>query len=235
MSVSSVIDKVQKLLALSKSSNPNEAAAAAAAANRLIDQYRLQEVDFSTGSSESDPMAEDESYIYESGKITQWKAMLIGVLTTHYGVAFFNDTHYPEGRKVSRFKLIGRSSDIQITRYMFAWLTLECQRLADSQAKGLGRVFVASYCEGFVTGVHAQLKASREEAKKEATSNAIVKLDARLQESKDHMYSTHKLRTVKQASYRKQDALAFSAGQQQGSNIHLGKAMGGSQVKLLGS
>lgn len=36
-----IIDKVRKLLALSKSDNANEAAVAAAKANDLIDQYRL--------------------------------------------------------------------------------------------------------------------------------------------------------------------------------------------------
>jgi hypothetical protein len=231
--LSSVIEKVQKLLALSNSSNPNEAAAAAAKANQLIDQYRLSAEDFATG--EFDPLTEDSDYIYQTGKVTPWKSILISVLTTHYGVAYFNDTAYPEGRKISRFKLVGRTSDIQIARYMFAWLTMECQRLADSQAKGLGRVFVASYCEGFVRGVAEQLKASRQEVQKEASSSAIVKLDERLKESEKFMYAGRKLRTTRTTSQRRQDPLAFNAGKQQGQNIHLGQSLGTSKPKLLGN
>lgn len=45
MSMSPIIEKVQKLLSLSKSSNAHEAAAATAAANKLIDQHRLTMAD----------------------------------------------------------------------------------------------------------------------------------------------------------------------------------------------
>lgn len=233
--LSSVIERVQKLLALSKSSNPNEAANAAAAANKLIDQYRLSEADITTEQGETDPLVEDDGYIYETGKITPWKAALVRTLAAHYGVAHYNDNHYPEGRKVSRYKLIGRTSDIQIVRYMFTWLSMECQRLADANAKGLGRVFVASYCEGFVNGIAIQLRASRQEVKQTASSAAIIKLDARLQESQNFMYSQHNLKKSKSYSFSQRDSLAYSAGQQKGQSIHLGAALGGSKTKLLGS
>ena len=234
--LTSVIERVQKLLALSKSSNANEAANAAAAANKLIDQYRLSEADITTEQGETDPMVEDDGYIYETGKVTPWKASLVRTLAAHYGVAHYNDTAYPEGRKVSRFKLIGRTSDIQIVRYMFTWLSMECQRLADANAKGLGRVFVASYCEGFVNGIAIQLRASRQEVKQTASSSAIIKLDARLQESQSFMYGKHtNLRKTTSYSHSQRDGLAFAAGQQKGQSIHLGAALGGSKTKLLGS
>lgn len=234
--ISSVITKVQKLLALSNSSNANEAANAAAKANKLIDEYRLSESDISIESGESDPMVEDDSPIYETGRVTPWKNILIHVLTTHYGVANYIDAYYPEGRKVSQFKLVGRSSDIQIVRYMFAWLTTECQRLANLQVKGLGRVAVASYCEGFVSGISTQLRTSRQEVQKVATSEAIIKLDARLQESKGFMYNKYPdMKRVKQRSHSQIDSSAFSAGHQQGKAIHLGSSLGASKVKLLGN
>lgn len=234
--ISSVIAKVQKLLALSNSSNANEAANAASAANKLIDEYRLSTADITTDQHESDPMVEDDSYIYETGRIVQWKQTLINVLADHYGVANYNNTYFPEGRKVSRFKLLGRLSDIQIVRYMFTWLNSECQRLADYQVKGQGRVVVASYCVGFVYGIETQLKASRKEVQQTATSSAIIKLDARLQESLDFLYAKHtNLKTVKSKSQSQLDYNAFMSGQQQGQRIHLGSALGTSKVKLLGN
>lgn len=229
-----IILKVQKLLELSKSSNVHESSAATGAANKLIDQYRLSAIDIATDSGESDPTVEDDSYIYETGRVIPWKNVLIHVLTTHYGVANYNDVYFPEGRKVSRFKLVGRSSDIQIVRYMFTWLTAECHRLANLQVKGQGRITVASYCEGFVTGISLQLRASRKEVQQTATSSAIIKLDDRLQESKDFMYN--KYTDMKKVNYQTKsrlDTQAFAAGQQQGKNIHLGSALGGSKTKLL--
>jgi hypothetical protein len=232
--ISSVIEKVQKLLALAQSSSANEAANAAAAANKLIDQYRLSEHDIAVEHSESDPIIEDDSYLYETGRVTPWKNTLIHVLTTHYGVAHYIDAHFPEGRKVSRFKLVGRTSDIHIVRYMFAWLISECQRLANSQVKGQGRVVVASYCDGFVTGLASQLQVSRKEAQQNVSSEAIIKLDSRLQESRNFMYQKYSdMKKVKAKSQAQRDLGAFVAGQQQGKNIHLGSALGGSKTKLL--
>jgi hypothetical protein len=232
--ISSVISKVQKLLALSNSSNANEAANAAAAANKLIDEYRLSESDITTESGEPDPLIEDDSPIYETGRVTLWKNVLIHVLTTHYGVANYNDAYFPEGRQVSRFKLIGRASDIQIVRYMFTWLIAECQRLANLQVKGQGRVAVASYCTGFVSGISTQLQASRQEVQKTATSEAIIKLDSRLQESRNFMYNKYTdMKKSKYQSHSQFNSQAFAAGQKQGRNIHLGSALGGSKTKLL--
>ena len=233
--LSSVIDKVKKLLALTQSSNANEAAAAAGAANKLIDQYRLSEIDLHQDDPDLDPMIEADDYIYESGKITPWKRQLVRVLAFHYGCAHWNDAHYPEGRKVTRYRLVGKTSDIQIIRFMFPWLTLECQRLSDLEAKGKGRVYVASYCEGFVNGIALQLKASRVEAQREVNGGAIIKLDARLQESSRFMNSNHNLVFKKSKSHSLRDYGAFSAGQSKGQSVHLGASLSGSKVKLLGN
>jgi hypothetical protein len=238
MSNTAIIERVQKLLALSKSCNANEAAAAAAIANRLIDQHRLSEADLETTSEEElEPIEEDIDYIYQSGKVTPWKKLLVSVLAKHYGCAHWNDCTWASGRKVSRYRLVGKRSDIGIARYMYTWLSLECQRLADLEAKGKGRVFVGSYCQGFVQGVATQLAASRAEAQKDATSAAIVKIDARLEQSKEEMYRLHtNLKTIKDKSAAFIDPLAFHQGKKQGTNLHLGATMAASGgTKLLGS
>lgn len=226
MSTSAIIEKVQKLLSLSKSSNANEAAAAAAAANKLIDQHRLSVADLEVEGQTEDPLEQDEGYVYTSGKVTPWKVNLLGYLVQHYGLYHYNDTDYSGGRKVSRFRLVGRKSDITVARYMFAWLTVECQRLADLEAKGSGRVYVSSYCEGFVNGVNSQLRLSREEVKKEATSTAIVKIDSRGVEARDFTFKMVKgLRNVKATSHRRTDFSAYQAGKARGEKVHLGASL----------
>lgn len=232
MSIQSVIEKVQKLLALANSSNPNEAATAAAVANKLIDQYRLNESDIQDSSN---MIVEDQDPIYTSGRVTRWKSMLVGVLAHHYGVAHYISATYPEGRKISNYKLVGRKSDIEVTRYMFSWLLNECQRLAIQQTKGLGKIFISSYCEGFVTGVSLQLKASRQEATKDASNTAIVQLNSRLKDSRAFMYQSHNLKTSKYKSNNQIDHNAFSAGQKQGQNVHLGQSLGSQRMRLLGT
>jgi hypothetical protein len=236
MNYDSVISKVQKLLALANSSNANEAAAAAAAANKLIDQYRLSEADFATSQADSDPLVEDDGFIYETGRIIPWKSSLVLTLAKHYGCAVFNSAHRPNGRQVSRYKLVGRTSDIHITKYMFNWLVLECQRLSELEAHGNGRIFVSSYCHGFVAGIRQQLVKSREEAKQNASEKSIIKIDAREQEAIDMMNKLHNLRASKNQSSSQIDHMAYSAGMNKGKSIHLGQSMSsGSKVKLLGN
>lgn len=230
----SVIDKVQKLLALSKSSNANEAAAAAAAANRLIDQYRLSESDLQSSQDEESPI-EDDGFVYETGRIVPWKSSLVVTLAKHYGCAVFNSADYSNGRKASRYKLIGRKSDIEITKYMFSWLTTECQRLSEKEARGKGKVFASSYCQGFVAGVKQQLAISRDEAKKSASESSIVKINAREQEAVDFMNKLHNLKFSKSQSAARINPFAFDAGLNRGKSIHLGSAIAtGSGVKMLG-
>jgi hypothetical protein len=236
MSVSPIIEKVQKLLALSKSSNAHEAANAAGLANKLIDQYRLSAVDLESNLEEElEPIEEDSEYIYESGKITAWKSLLVSILVRHYGCAYWNDTTYTSGRKVSRYRLVGKRSDIGIARYMFSYLTAECSRLAELEAKGCGRVFVGSYCQGFVRGVGEQLKASRVEAQKTATSTSIIKIDARESEATEALYKLHNnLRTVKSSSHAQIDWNAYSMGKTKGQNLHLGASLNSGGTKALG-
>lgn len=234
MKISSIIEKVQKLLALSKSSNANEAATAAALANKLIDQYRLSEADIHQESD--DPLIEDSNTIYETGRIVPWKNNLVVALAKHYGCAIYNSLTFPNGRKVSHYKLIGRQSDIQITNYMFSWLTMECQRLSEQEAHGKGRVFVSSYCQGFVRGVIEQLNQSRKEAQSTATSSAIIKIDAREQDAKDFMNSKYNLKNYKTHSAARIDPSAFNAGMNRGKSIHLGGAVSAaSGIKMLSS
>jgi hypothetical protein len=227
-----IIDRVKRLLALTSSSNQYEAANAAAIANRLIDEYRLSIADIQDNMNESDPMMEDPDAVYSTGRIVPWKVRIIGILAQHYGCATYNSVTYPKGRKESHIKLVGRKSDIDIVRYMSGWLMLECQRLSDIEAKGKGKVFCNSYCEGFVAGVSAQLAASRAEAEKVATSSAIVKINSRYNESLSYLRSQYKL---KQAAGSKiqLDRNAYDAGVKQGRNVHLGASLQGSKVKLL--
>lgn len=236
MEIKAVIEKVQKLLSLSKSDNIHEATAAARQANRLIDQHRLTMADLETETQViEDPLEEDSEYIYTSGKVTPWKIILLNNLAHHYGLYHYNSGTWETGRKISRFKLIGRRSDIAVARYMFAWLVATCQRLANLEAKGKGRVFVSSYCEGFVQGVNVQMAASREELKKQATSSAIVKIDNRGLDARSHAYKVVKGLYEKQgSSARRLDPNAYTAGKERGKNVHLGASLGAGKNKLLG-
>lgn len=232
--LTNVINRVQKLLSLTHSSNANEAANAAAVANRLIDTYRLSEADLEIKTESSEPIEEDVDYIYQSGRVNPWKTYLISILVDHYGLVHWNDAEWSTGRKVSRYRLVGRKSDIVIAKYMFTWLMAECQRLADLNVKGMGRVVVGSYCSGFVHGIALQLKNSRIEVRRNASNSAICKINIRNQEAESFLY---KLRPNLKNSYSRSqmrfDSNAYTAGKNKGESFHLGSSLEVAGKKLL--
>jgi hypothetical protein len=237
-SISSVIDKVKKLLALSKSSNANEAAAAAAAANKLIDQHRLAESELETSDDLHEDIFEDSDPLYESGRLTQWKSSLACHLAKHYGCAIYNN----KGYRKNNYKLVGRKSDIEVVRYMFTWLSLEIDRLSDDASRGrgfdrsAGKIFSNSFCSGTVAGISSQLESSRKEVAQAASSVAMVRLNQRLSEAMSFMNGNHKLKKSNSFSGGYLDRNAYEAGKVRGQSIHLGAGLNAAKgVRLLGS
>lgn len=235
--ISSVIDRVKKLLALTTSSNANEAAAAAAVANKLIDQYRLAASELETSSEDHEEVFEDSAPLYESGRITQWKSSLACHLAKHYGCAIYN----AKGFRQNLFKLVGRKSDIEIIRYMFSWLSIEIDRLSDQASKGrgfnrsAGKVFSNSFCSGAVVGISNQLETSRKEVAQTVSSVAMVRLNLRLEEAIDFMNDAHKLKKTNNNSKSYFDRGAYEAGKVRGQSIHLGVGLNAAKgVRLLG-
>jgi hypothetical protein len=234
--MSPIIEKVRKLLALSKSCNANEAAAAAAAANKLIDQYRLEECELEDTEAHED-IFEEEDPLYESGRLTQWKSYLACNLARHYGCAIYNH----KGFRKNLYKLAGRKSDIEVVRYMFSWLCLEIERLSDEGSRGkgfdrsAGKIFSNSFCTGAVAGINLQLKASRQEVVQNASSVAIVKLNQRHDEALAFLNKSHKLKFENNSNKSYLDKGAYESGKAKGENLHLGAALNAAKgVRLLG-
>ena len=233
-----IIDKIRQLRTLSVSNNANEAAAAAAAADRLISKYRICEAEVALADKASDlPAEEDKFVLYETARVTRWKQVLAMRLAEHYGCAIWNDCVWASiqsGRKVSRLRLVGLQSDMEITRYMFAWLTLEIERLSKSHCVGRGHVYAASYCLGAVNGIKQQLDLVKQEQKVDAEASgqttALACLDERITKASLTMKALHKLVTTKVVSHGHHDANAYKLGVEVGKSIHIGKVMGSSNT-----
>lgn len=225
-----IIDKIRQLRELSKSSNINEAANAAAAADRLIAKFRISEAELAYSHNNESSPEEDSFVLYETSRLINWKLYLAQVLSKHYGCAIYNSCiigSKPYERKISRFKLVGLQSDMEITRYMFAWLVSEIERLCKLNCYGRGHVYCASYCDGAVKGIFEQLQSAKnDEFNKASQSCALAVLDSRLTKSEAALNSLYNnLRIVKSQSHRKNNVYAFNEGVKAGKNIHLGKVM----------
>jgi len=240
--MSSIIEQIQKLRNLSKSSNEHEAAAAARAADKLISKHRISEEELAAADPTKQSEAkQDENILYETGKITQWKNILAQILAKNYDCALLNDImrNPTSGRKVSRYRLIGTESDMEIVRYMFSWLVDTIDQLGAYVARGMGRVYAASYAEGVVRGIKIQLDASREEqiveAKFAGQTAALVKLDQRMALANEKLYQLcPRLRRSGTPSKRRVDNTALNHGIRDGKQIQLSNGLtAGSGTKLL--
>lgn len=219
-----IIDKINALRALSQSSNQHEAASAAARMNALIDKYRIS---IEQLGMKDDPI--DWNHLYSANRTMYWRTHLVLSLSTHYGCFPINVKQSPFA---TNYMVAGRKSDIYVLKYMFAFISSECERISVAECKGKGRQFAESYRIGFVTGVISKLTESRIEAANGDTS-ALVKLDSRVKESESFVRNQVTDLQKKSDSGYKSNMSAYSQGRSAGSNLHIGESLESSAPKLL--
>lgn len=183
-----VIDKIAKLRRLATSTNVNEAAAAAAAADKLMQEHGIAEAQLeASGEKDAEPIAHDPDPLIEwTGRRPGWQRVLAARLAHHYGCSAWGEhDHTIDGRNkhIYRMRLVGRASDIASVRYMYAWLVVEIERLAQ-QRRGHGRSWLDSFRCGAVDGVtNALYRAKKavlaETATHAGTSTAITLVENR--------------------------------------------------------
>lgn len=198
-----IVEKVRKLLALSTSSNIHEAANAAAVANKYITQYRLKEEDYAQQQVEpttNEIVFDDPDPIYVSARVIPWKMQLACILAQHYGCAIWNDKKYNVGdnkRSVSRYRLIGRPTDVSFVRAMFDWLVQGISQYSEAECRGRGHATANSYCLGAVRGIHNLFQEARDNVVAKAAlagrSTSIVRLNNREQEAQQYLATKYHL------------------------------------------
>lgn len=239
MSIETVLKKVRALRELSKSSNVNEAAAAAAAADKLLQEYRLSEVELGTGTERTEAINAESAPLYSAGRVQTWRKRLALRLAAHYGChillsTLLGDTH---------IVLIGRPSDALLVRDMFAWLSTEAARLTASFARARKAAGLAcgaaqrnAYLMGIVTGVGEALVASKQAAEADHArhqgNKAALVLQSRADEAMQWARSAfNPKRMTLRGSVS--DGRAYASGKAAGANIHLGASLPSSGVRAL--
>ena len=230
-----VLDKVRKLLKLAESPNANEAASAAAKAQQLIDEYNLSaellaiETNTETADEPIENFLHKGAPLDSGSQFPRWKSSL----ALH--VAKANACRvYMCGRNLA---LVGRASDAEVVRYLYAYLIHEIERLCAKDGRGAGRIWRNNYRLGVVDTIKVKLQ----DQKKKFTENlrnsqpqnsqalikvdqALVRLEAKSQ-SVDR-WVTQNLRLRKSRSSHTQDLGARFLGQKAGESISLNRARG---------
>jgi uncharacterized protein DUF2786 len=234
--MTAILDKIRKLLALSKSANANEAAAAAAAAQRLMQEHRIAEAELETGGpTETAQLAADPIDRFGKRSIL-WKELLCGSLVRLHGCKCWKVSNWTGPNVCERkLQIVGRPSDIASVRYLYAWLTSEIERLAQRDARGRGAKYAASYRWGAVRGAIAAMRAADTAVRSEANPAALVKLDARATEAEAASAAIASNIKPAHKSSAQFDADGYTRGVAAGRGLHTGAKLGAATgARLLG-
>lgn len=234
--MSPIIEKIRKLLSLSKSSNANEAAVAAAAAQRLMTEHQIAEAEVEDGEQHEQASLSEEPLDTLGARAPSWKEVLSSQLSQMHGCKVWRETTRGGGLPPSvRTRIVGRPSDVASVRYLYAWLTSEIVRLTRKHGSGRGLRYSNSYRNGAVNGCLAAMWEARREVRATATGAALVRVDARAEEAQaEQQRLTGELKPARPVTF-KRDPEAYVRGVAAGRGLHTGAKLGATTgTRLLG-
>lgn len=173
MTQDAILDRVRKLLRLAGNNpNPEEAATAAAKAQALIDAHHLSRalLDLDPqgrpGGAPAEEPIEDlgRAPLDPDGRRSRVRVTLASVVARANACRV-----YLSGGGVC---LIGRPSDAETVRYLYAWLRAEVDRLTRAHGRGLGTVWRNNFGLGVVDTVARKLREQREAQRAQARAEA---------------------------------------------------------------
>lgn len=234
---SAILDKITKLLALSKGTNSlGEQENAYAAAQRLLTEYNLSMADLELHSqADKEEIEVNGEELYTGQRVIQWKSDLAANLCNLNNCRLMYRYAGRYDRTVS-FKIIGRPSDAAVVAYFFSHIAEQIERLSGIALKqyGGGKSFTNSFKLGAVDTVAKRLKEAQVQVYQEhQASAAMVLVNQRSAEIAQYM---NKLGLKnKQTTRSNTDALGWEKGKEAGHKVDLNKALNSSKTnKRLG-
>jgi hypothetical protein len=236
---SKIIERIQKLLALSTSSNPHEAAVAAGKAAQMMADYQLEEADLrvESGEANSDPIETSLFDGVDGKRISTWKSGILNGLIKAFGChgwyTYEITGEYPNRVKNTKFKVIGRRANVQTANYMYLYLVAEISRLCNEAWLAVpaslasvthGKYWKNSFFVGASNEIYRRLVEQVQAAKAQAQTPGLV-LVRKDQEEVDLYFNANKPRLKNQAmTTSRVNGDAHSQGKAAGSSINLGGA-----------
>lgn len=237
MTLEEAIKKAQKLLALSESDNPNEAANALTQAQKILTKYQISKEMLAFDGEEEDN-EEIEDFMDKGAPLDSASLYNMdgcwGRLADIIAKENTCKVYITSERKQRHIAIIGRPSDVEKVRYLYNYFKNETQRLCKRDGKGCGRTWRNNYRNGVVDTLKITIQSARDEAIKElkaANSTALVKVDKALAKFDERLASVNKwaennLRLSSQNYYGRHDDKAREMGRKAGKEIRYSNARG---------
>ena len=220
-----VADLIRKLLALSQSSNENEAALAMSKAQALLIKYNLDMAEIKAKGEEA---PDDESMLINEDvtfdQYGTWQRHLVTVLSNR------NFCHSIRTVEDGAIRILGRKANVRAVVEMYNWLEPQIIRLA--VASGCKYSAKTSYCYGIIETIGSRLTESKEDYLQANTNcRALV---ANVQQESDGWYNQcYPTRSTRNAPVR--NTYAYQCGRSDGHGVSLYGRTVTSGAKALGS
>lgn len=222
-----VLKKIKKLMALATSSNEHEAKSATEKAQALLVRHNLTIQSL----GQANHIYEEGSAGEKMSKVTREASFIMHILTQHFFVRCYFDTHsdgYHKGSFRSKYKrqtrIVGTQSNVEIAKYVYEYLYFTYNDLWKQYKKATGCSASAknSYFAGLTEGIKETLKASEQKVCNEMGLTIVP--DAGI---KRYMDENLKLRSRGVSTIRR-DASAEEAGREHGKNVKIARGLTGS-------
>ena len=231
-----ILSRIQKLLRLSTSSNPNEAAVAAGKAQELLLKYNLSMTQVEGYSEEKqEPITEDRQSF--GNNLSNWKFSLAGVVARNNLCRVFS-----YGNQIV---WVGRQTNMEVARYLSDTLIADLERLAEQYWNGVlllrklgletpvtmgvhGREYKNSFYAGATSVIRQRLASSKTQMQNaDINMNALIVAEDR---SLDIYLRTHY--NLRSAYSRPVGQSGYSAGREAGASVSFktGVGAGGSSA-----
>lgn len=230
MSDDRISQKIQKLLALSQSSNQHEAANALAKAQLLMEKYGLNQKSIEMSKIGS---IEKEGLV-RALDLPDWYKGFTGVIARCFGVRTV--MHRVPGSKSREWcssvvVFVGQKDRIELASYCYEVVGRQLLQARKEYNKQLGKMdanrkwkLVEAYCVGFITSLEAKVRTfALDPSEKELVEEKLKEMFSRLNQSQ------MKEKRVSREEYR-----AMQEGEEHGEQVSLFMPMGGQESLKIG-
>jgi hypothetical protein len=239
--IAKLIGRINQLRAISRSTHSKaEAETCLQLVAKLIAEHQLSEatIEAESGKTDEEMFTDQESdwnVVYESGRSTPWKAKLVTGLARLNGVyclQFHGIRNATSHRQGSRYRVFGRKSDIEITKYMFDYLVNLISSLAQDYVVGGKKRGVnperESWALGCVDGFLAKMTAEKAAVMRNSTSSAMVLVGNRQEEAKKALTASDpKLKIGAGQASKAQIHDTYGSGYRKGQTLTVNPGMSG--------
>lgn len=245
MTRESLLARVQKMLALSKSAKEigsvEEAATAAALAQKLMVDNKIEMADLEDLGFDEIPIIEYDVLAEEGGKSPRaWKwDLLYGIAKNNFcdvlkwGSSFQVGQRPGTGMSKGKLMLFGKKPDVEAVLYMYRWLAREVDKLAKKAGKtqynpatdSSKRTWMDCFRKGAANEIDEILTRKRREQEQmfaKAQVTALVKADGEVTEFVGNKFKVHH----RQRSVSNWSSSGYNQGQQAARNINLNSGVG---------